>query len=255
MDRGENNIKLLKYILYIGLFVWCGIVYANDPPVGSIPSLDLSASFVLYDNPAKQITAIGVKYVDDEIVIDKFPEDSVWMYYKLSQSTPEDGFLLIKIVREYKYPVKTNVKGKINIIYNDGFYNKQGFVSTKWIKRINGKNTGQRHSLIQFKNFVEKKASEGIKTFLDFYWTKSLDAHINHDDLREYFALNDYSSPDTKLYSCRLIHHLPFNGSRYIPVQVPIADQNNNLENIYIEVVEIRGRGFVVRKRYWLKES
>jgi len=43
-------------------------------------------------------------------------------------------------------------------------------------------------------------------------------------------------------------------GTRYIDTKIPMANQNNNLDWVYIEVVEMRESGFKKIKRYWLKE-
>jgi hypothetical protein len=220
-------------------------------------SSDLTACFTFFESPEEQKHAFGVTYEDDEIHIkDSFPGDSVWMYYKLRQSNPEDGFLIIKTVRKYKYPVSDKAKGKVNVIYNDGFYKKTGFLENKWNKQSIGKNIYKKFSIDQFKGFVEDKSvGKGIESFLDFYWGKSKNSNINSSSVREYFAFDEYSNSKYKLYSCRLYHHLPFNGNRYVEAKIPMAEQNNNLESVYIEVVEIRGGGFKKIKRYWLKEN
>jgi len=226
------------------------------PPVGSVHSSDLTASFMLFESLEEQKHAFGLDYKDDEIHIKGgFPGDSVWMYYKLTQSTPNDGFLIIKTIRKYKYPVSEKAKEKVNIIYNDGFYKKVGIIRKEWKQQINGKNMEKKFTFDQFKGYVKhKKIGEGIEGFLGFYWEKSEDANINRNDLRKYFAFNDYSEARYRLYSCRIYHHLPFMGTRYIDTKIPMANQNNNLDWVYIEVVEMRGGGFKKIKRYWLKE-
>ena len=248
-------MKKFALVLLYGMFVFTGIAHGEiQPPVGSISSKDLSASFVLYDDHAKQITAMSVDYNDKEITIDSFPGDAIWMYYKLSQTNSKDGFLLIKIIREYMYLVEETAKGKVRIIHNDGFYAKNEVFSSELTKQYNGKNLKKRFSISQYMNFTKKKASEGIESFLDLYWEKSTTTHVGREDLRKYFAFNDYEKQNMRLHSCMLIHHLPFNGSRYIRIEVPMADKGNNLEKVYVEVVEIRENGFYDRKRYLLKD-
>ncbi len=246
-----------KCILFAILFFNAGASFALlHPPVGSVNSSDLTASFSLFESPEDQKHAFGLDYKDDEIYIKGgFPGDSVWMYYKLTQSSPDDGFLIIKTIRKYKYPVSENAKEKVNIIYNDGFYKKVGTIRKEWKQQINGKNIEKKFTFDQFKGYVKDKAvGGGIENFLDFYWGKSENTSISRRDLRKYYTFNEYSEAAYKLYSCRVYHHLPFKGSRYIDAKIPMADQNNNLDWVYIEVVEIRESGFQKIKRYWLKE-
>ena len=246
-----NKLLFLFYLVVNSYFA----IGAVQPPVGSIPAEDLTASFALYEDSTTQAKAFEVKYLDDVILITKFPEDSIKMYYEKAQNHALEGFLLIKIVRKYKYPVSEDAIGKIKLLYNNGFYTKNGILTPTFDKQTIAPIREKRFSIQQFINFSEKKSAKGITDFFDLYWDNSNNSYVGNSDLRNQFGFDDYSSQKKSLYTCILIHHLAFNGKRYLPVVVPMAAQNSNLDSVYIEVIEVNVEKNSLKQRYWIKEK
>ena len=248
-------MKIVSLFLLLSLILFYQFALADEyPPLGSIPFRNLKAYFALYDSQDKLIVPASIKYDRGEVSIAEYPEKKVEIYFKVDQgNNGEEGCLLSKIKRTYKVAVQKTARNKVRIRYSEGFYEKQGtIINVKWNKMKEEKKA--RFGLDLYRNFTQSKPAEGIEKHLSVFWAPNPNTDVLMKKLREHFEFSDYSKSDISLFTCNLIHFLDFKGVSWIKIQLPVADIRGNLEEIFIEIIQVRGEKIIEAERYWLKE-
>jgi hypothetical protein len=246
--------RRLKYIVLISFLVLAFTVSISraviSPPFGALPSYNLKAGFVFFDDN-KIILPYTLKYDGGgTLSVSAFPKKMIIAYFQVKQvGDQEEGTLLVKVKRTYKSKVTKERRKKVKIWFGKGFYIKEG---GKWVKKL--KREEDIFKLSTYIAYSESKPADSVRKYLSVYWGKDDKQILTKDNLKEYLPFLDEEKLDKSLFYCGFIHFSKFSGVSWLPAEIPIADEPNNLEEIFIETVVFKGNVISAHHQYWLKE-
>lgn len=202
-------------------------------------------------------------YEPDEVIIDTkggFPSDNIRLTNKVPAGEG-DGYLLIKVTREYKIKVEGEKIDKIELFHSDGFYKSKRSTWSIWLLRKflpQPEKVPKFYDLRKYNNYtMNGNHSSAGKVYRDFfnnlYWHKNNSGNVvlNHRD----HELRYNNNPNRQIFSCLLIHfkyrHKPYD----IEAKLSNIEENNNLEKIFIDTITYGHQGRKIKNYVFFNEQ
>lgn len=176
---------------------------------------------------------------------DGFPNDTIQVWQVVPPGSGE-GFLVVRITREYELEVSTHRQNKLSLFHNSGFYRRRKFRGPIPVNAI----TPGLHNLISYRNLISgrRNATQGLFTILDpLWWTQDLSRKVVPQSLSLEEPLRDFQlkytgNAENKLFSVLLIHYHSNNQEQKIRI-AKLTDgegQRNDLDRIFVNVTSFR---------------
>ena len=254
MAPGKNIVGTFVFTLSLLMINPIDASVVKNPPVGSFPTHDLKAGF-LFKNSGEIFIPGSVHYDGGgTITLSSFPNDRVLGYFMVNQeTTPEEGALLVKVKRTYRTKVMRDRRGTVKLWVGRGFYQKAGTFSVTWNKTE--KRNECNFSMTQYEDYSKGIDVDGINAILSVYWDENDKCSLRDESIREKLEFADDSEIDKSLFSCGFIHFTAFSGVRWLPIEIPVAGEAKNLEEIFVDVLIIKGSNIKPNNQYWLRDE